>query len=841
MPISRIQWSNAVDNRGKDIHVVVGESSPDLTDYLYFRKTDQTWQIAKSYLTSNNDVKLTFKPLFKTQGPQAANTHSGHNISVDTTTGVVSLTNPLPALAARKHNFIIEVEARTKPANDLIDSTIIRVQVHQSIAHIWLTPPGLKVRPYETARPESTSFRFSLRAQFDDGVVGDITDMPGITWTPADQIWSTRKIKLKAGNNTGDMVAITATLPASLGGASATANFEVAPAWDSTNTTDASIVVGGGWPGTINPDSVPNVLIIADGFSAADKGKFESYVNSLVHYIKRNPLNKPFDVLSTSMNFWTAFFPSTGTGVSVNTEVYPVGTGPDMVARHVNPPKNTPPTAANDPWDFGYLVHVVGLPVRAHEAMTAAQIRTSWGNLVDNPPSATNISDDTIESWKVLAKRGLIEPVDTELGVTVGDSMADPTAYSIINLSHYRANRDQLDILFRSLVNPRGISVKDLWVKPVPGCTPGTPGCDLPKDYDLVCILVAGQGRAVNADGYYFVSLLDNIKIKTVAGRNSFEMNLGSADIPATSTLEHGRVFVHELMHSFRIGDEYGESVGPNASFTSPMVDSDSANLTLEDDAKTGGDIHGDQIKWKWHRIRKAGVLTEEVDDTVGGGKFRIKLRLGDGYRFSVGNTVHLRFRKYLEALPKNPKISPPLEVVEPAPTSDTVHVKLKAGEAFPSYPAASVVASANFKAEFKPGSILFIPTPAPASVFHADNYPYAELVAKNIKDFITTNKKPLTAYPSVIDNNDVQNPLIDGVDLPDCFSRKRPRIIGLYSGGHTYHKGFFHPAGSCLMRESHTDGQEICAVCRYILVDIINPDEHWWIDRDLDDYYPQE
>jgi hypothetical protein len=42
-------------------------------------------------------------------------------------------------------------------------------------------------------------------------------------------------------------------------------------------------------------------------------------------------------------------------------------------------------------------------------------------------------------------------------------------------------------------------------------------------------------------------------------------------------------------------------------------------------------------------------------------------------------------------------------------------------------------------------------------------------------------------------------------------------------------------------MRESHTDGREICPVCRYILVDIIDPDNHWWIDQFYEEIYPQK
>jgi hypothetical protein len=65
------------------------------------------------------------------------------------------------------------------------------------------------------------------------------------------------------------------------------------------------------------------------------------------------------------------------------------------------------------------------------------------------------------------------------------------------------------------------------------------------------------------------------------------------------------------------------------------------------------------------------------------------------------------------------------------------------------------------------------------------------------------------------------------------------PRIIGLYSGGISYAEGIFHPAGNCLMRDLANN--ELCAVCRYILVDLINPQKHKELDFDYAVVYPQK
>ncbi|MGB5436873.1 MAG: M64 family metallopeptidase, partial [Maribacter sp.] len=650
-----------------------------------------------------------------------------------------------------------------------------------------------------------------------------------MAWTPVVNVNSANgKLIIKAGDSTNDTINITVTLPATIGGASASSNMKLGAAWEPANPLDTFIVVGGGWPGTINPEKVPNVLLLGDGFTNSDEAAFNQYVNSLVHFLKVNPLNKPYDVLSTSINFWRAFLPSSEIGISVNGEIYPVGTAPNLKARYVPSPQK-PKAGHVGRWKLEQLIYMVGLPVATDDISNNARsnntIKTEWQQqIVDNPDP--HVDNSLIDSWRKLAKRSLVDETDSYLGVNAGDTVPD-SGHKKIGLNPNRVNRDDMDFLLRTLRDPRGIPVSNLWAK--------TPLGVKPLNYDLICILVAGNGRAVNGDGYFFVDILEDIKIVKNGTNAGYHFNYSNTDIPTTATNDKSRTFAHELTHSFAIEDEYGEKTGPPSGLTSADVDKD-GNVMLEADAlNVTNDIDGEKIKWNWHRIKKAAVLEQAIVD-VGGGKFRLPLILSQGYQFAIGDTVHLRFREFPKPLPRYPKLSMPLEIIGPGPTSNEIHVKLKSGAVF-NYP--NIIAANQFIAEFPAGSIVYIPTPAPDSVANPATYPYAEMVAKNIKDFISSSKKPLTAYPSVVDDNDVQQPIIPGVSLPDCFSRHRPQIVGLYSGGKTYHKGLFHPTGNCLMRDSHTDGKEICAVCRYILVDIIDPYKHFSIDLEYDKIYP--
>jgi hypothetical protein len=136
----------------------------------------------------------------------------------------------------------------------------------------------------------------------------------------------------------------------------------------------------------------------------------------------------------------------------------------------------------------------------------------------------------------------------------------------------------------------------------------------------------------------------------------------------------------------------------------------------------------------------------------------------------------------------------------------------------------------------------------APSSVRTAQ-YPYAEMVAKNIRDLIGRRHEALYRQPIGSDlleelenERELQQPKIDGLapQLPGvfCFSEK-PKIVGFYEGGSLASRGIFHPTGTCMMRDNHLDTSEFCAVCRYIMVEYINPFHHFQIDRDYDDIYP--
>jgi hypothetical protein len=138
--------------------------------------------------------------------------------------------------------------------------------------------------------------------------------------------------------------------------------------------------------------------------------------------------------------------------------------------------------------------------------------------------------------------------------------------------------------------------------------------------------------------------------------------------------------------------------------------------------------------------------------------------------------------------------------------------------------------------ARFPAGSIVYQPTRAPAGVFDATTYPYAELIAKNVKERINSSHAVIghggEGVPEIPD--------LTGITLRPGFpAASIPFIVGLYEGGAGNKTGMFHATGNCVMN-STGKGARYCHVCRYVLVDAIDPSKHYFIDPDHDEIYPQ-
>jgi hypothetical protein len=821
MPIKNAVWSA---NRGLDLHVLKGQSTPDLSArHISFTKMNGQTVWARDYLNdanNHNDVSLVFTPLIKS-APDG-DLLKGGGVEVNTKTGVVKAVDPLPNPHLR--NFILRGEI-TNTADAKKYTLSIRIHVHESVTSFWLTPDILTIRPNGTKRPDDTRYKFTARAQFDDGTLGDLTENHQITWTPDDLFSVRRQIVLRAGDKPGDPpITVTAKLPAALGGASATAPVRVAEPWG--DPTPATIVVGGGWPGTINPAVVPNVLFLADGFTDApkDRDSFERLSNSFVHRMKTNHVTAPFDRLATSMNFWRAFIPSKVRGISVLCEVYTLLQGGELRAYMVNNPAEPPAAGA---WALGNVVYAAGLPVAAdhdsNHARTNADIKSDWAALL-NPDPSPNVPDVLLNQWRRLGNRTFLEEKDTPLCMAYGKPpQVDQETDTLFIDFHFRRmrrqrdpdNEDQsrFDLLLGSLAGERGIDLSGIWAEKARV---------RPTNYDFVFILSHCKwDRGRNYTGYIAMNVSEQpylTGLTAIAGKNALLWN--PPDPPVSVPEVRGGRATHEIAHSFGLGDEYANQ---DDAYTGTADDlKPYGNLQLEADARSGGDISGNEIKWNWVRARKGALLRAPLEP-AGPNRWKVKVRLGHGSQFAKDDVLILRKRDYPRPLGKRPQESSMLTVAEP-PTPDQVIVT---GAIAPLL-------------TFGEGDVLYLPTPAPASV-KSPTYPFAEMVGFNVKKLITDGKQPLSAVPCspAQSRSDVQVPALGALVTP-LKAADLPHIVGLYYGGRQKSCGIFHPAGTCIMHGSALQVLGFCAVCRYVLTEVIDPFKHFENDLDYDRVYPQ-
>ena len=842
-----------------DLHLIRGQKSEPLDKNLVFSVVPDGAEEAAKYLAKQNpDVSLEFKPLFK--GVKNGNLYEGHGIHVNVKTGKIEVDkNAAPTV---KSNFIIEAIAKNLPDGPTF-TAVIRVQIHPSVVRLWLTPNRLVVRPEAKDRPETTSLRFTVRAEFADGVVGDITRNHGVTWSPSDNVTDGRfggSLIITSGNKPGDDITIKAKAPTTWGNLSATATMHIEKAWSGDPTMPkVEIIPGGGWPGILRPENVPNILFLGDGFTAGDRPAFESITNSFVAHLKSSHFTTPYNYLATSMNFWRAFVPASATGISVLSEVFTFTVDGQTVAQTL-PIARRPSDASL--WTIENLLYVVGLPMPSDVAKSEQDLRDEWKRLVDpqnidpsaltdwarivapTSPDEAEMYKDMITQWKSMGNRSFIDEIDSFPGMTYGDV---PAANRVDNyLLDVRSSFRLEEAFFPFLEATNGTKLDGdkplgtLWAKTDPSFKFDSTS--------LVIYLSAISGGRANAKiamsmGTGSVSL----PVTVTPERNA--LKLRAFTIPQEASPDACRTLAHELAHNFGLGDEYTEFVKRYAFQDEPL--NGSANLQTEKGAKDaiGQFFSGDEIKWNWHRIYKAAVILPNKSDpakpaiTENAGTFEISLQLGHGMQFSKGDRVLIRLRTWNEPLRKNPdtlSLGQLLEVLEikkfepgvtdPPPRDRIVVRSVTTGS----------VTLAQLQ-RFKEGSIVYLPTPAPESVRDPMNYPFAEMVALNIKRAITARNRPLTQVPCVDTPGAFQQiPDLEGVEVNLRGRFFAPFIVGLYEGGARHTCGIMRPAGKCMMRDNHEDHAFFCPVCRYVIVDFVNPFMHFQIDREYEFIYPQ-
>jgi hypothetical protein len=904
-----------------DVHVLRGDPAIDLKTLL-----SVAWEGDKSgsfadYLAAHDppDAVVEFRPTFL----YPANQPVFANFGIEITRG----TGILRALAGsvgepKPHNFIIEAVVTFNAGSPKPPPAYLRIHVHDRVERIWMTPSRLSVRRPTATGECKTEYKFAVRAEFDDGVVGDITDTQHYNADAGDAEFFHVKHQIRippaAGAGTVRTVSIETT--PEWNSRRAHADIAVLEPWASEpNVPKAEFIDGhpGVWDGTLKPEKLANVVLVGTGFRPLDLAAFQDMTNDVVRRMRTQRHLTPYNHLATSMNYWRLFVPASEAGVSVQCEVYSF-LDPDnnalRVALRLPQPVKPAEAATTKDWTEGNLLYMAGLPVAAdlnlvldktqnpprppasiddfHHLDPAnvdfSPLRAKWAAIMPDTPAHDNLDALTPQSmrdWLAMANRTFIDEVDNFPNIAIGEppSMSpffDPSGLVAFNTRRGIAGfeitpttierKAELRAFFRrvtaaprngittTLGDSQAPEVGNLWAEDRPayafdnrnfvvafsnmpighmpigripsnmpiGRTPRDRFFGRSQTKVFEAVLVRPTLKFIDPP-----KDLPGLPVAQAAGRNA--LTLAAPPLSAMRALhETWEVIAHELGHAFGLADEY--PLGGNISFGAfPQPNLMDPNDVLNAD-KT---VQISQIKWNWHRVRKASVITRPIND-LNNGKFRVFVAKGSGFQF-LGESVRLRKREPRVSIGFNPPTSNVEFVVESVDIKNLDH---------PDDPFNMTVVIKNESigidvGPFKPGSLIYVPTRAPGPAPGIDG-PILTLVSPAAERIMAAIGGPMNGKDC-----DAADPaLADGVQVPrlpiDQFPTFAPRstmstIVGVYyGGGGGMRCDAMHPAGSCIMRTGIDGITVFCQVCRFALVDLIDPEQHSRIDRDYDEEY---
>jgi hypothetical protein len=525
--------------------------------------------------------------------------------------------------------------------------------------------------------------------------------------------------------------------------------------------------------------------------------------------------------------------------------------------------KPTPPT----PFTLENLIWAVGLPAPSQIHGVPDFARGVWLTMY-GANVALGFTDDVFFQWGALNDRRLANERNSALGFRNGQrpTMHNPRVARQVGFNDSRTTFAHLEDFFRNLRLQRdtGPMIGTIWAKqnaagtvPAPSDPALPAGLKVGQDFGFVFILLGGaRDGGTKFEEAIAGSFNDSQEVGLTEVAGSKQVNLVPFALPSTPSVDIISLVAHETSHAFGLGDEYGEYEDPLRIPATAEPDLRSwgnvmpASLLAKSAADPSLDSAKlDNIKWLWPRVDAAGVLAAlPAPHAVIPLAFDITLKPGHAAAFKkprpgdLTNIVRLRRRPLLD----HPTPSGRMQVL--GVTGDVVTV-------LPLLPLS--ITRTDWPVDSPVESILIRPVRGSPTLIDPDPLgPDLPLVAPVILDRLKTSKLPLNLTPPALgapmplcvkDENEKQTPK----NLP-AAGRLRPghprypsQIVGLYDGGALYFCGVYHPSGVCLMRQQLVPGGKgriylLCPVCRYVLVDRLDPTKHAVIDKQYAKRYPE-
>jgi hypothetical protein len=786
-------------------------------------------------------IKFVPNYFFDTPPPTVTYTMGVHGVAIDPATGVVTTSQNSPI-----SNFIVNVTvANTRTTGSNPDVLPVRINVHNSITSVRLTPATLTVR-------KSSPGRFGVLVDFDDGAAGDVSGDPGLTWqavsgpivfdfnagrdiknkvitragTPGPWVWFD---STKPASTTGS---VSVKLSAVLGGGPTTypADVAILEGWDKQDI-EAEKILG---PGLAVMDSVTNVLILSDGFTSQDE--FKKASRDMAEGSFRSEGSLPLRLLKNNFNVFRAWLPSIENGTSMLAEVKLTGSNKGWA---VESPSQNPLSAVAT---VNHLLYLVGLPnkrdpvtVTSNKKTDLANWEARWKTLF-TPPAAHGdwvawdpglTADDKLnvfKMWQDCLKRGLPLENDTAFGIAKDRRPhADEDTEDDLSWNPTKWIRADIDAMLASSL----LVIKD----PTKAATDPDfqrantakqwSAKDGGKDFRFVvtlCNAAYGGTHSLATDRRMITTATSASNTyssaRTPPASNIVRISPSPSSLSPTKVSRAQAAFLHEFGHGFHIGEEYGGN--PSV----PAIGEDVTDAwNTQNETDLGTPLDASKIEWsKWNRIRAVGIIAGIAAASGGGTDITVGARQGRAFRklkLKAGDLILLRHRPIMKDGPTTPGGR---DTVVFAGVSADLTFKTIVGDKL-------TVEETVRPADWTAGKdIVFAPVTAGIT--------QAMMMHPRIFDLINSKHLPLNRKAAQCDelaaNLDIQKlvTLPAGVTL-----RLGYHVVGLVDQGEGFNCGIFHPTAYCLMRDTQTM-RAYCPVCRYLIVDSVDPLQHPALDR---------
>lgn len=551
---------------------------------------------------------------------------------------------------------------------------LVNVRVHEGIDYFWVGNNQITVHADSKGKEDYKYLGYvpSVYAKFSDGDIGDITYHPYIQYTEVnaekrlDISNHIVKVKSNVGENTSEL---STKVKIELEGTSFASdlNVKIKKAFNTKREIVKKVHKG------INTTSMStNILILGEGFK--NEGDFEAYRDIVVNEMLTKPVFSPWNLIKESLTIWSAFEATNDSVEGINI-IQPInidnGSIPDPDSKRYEP----------NSFSMEELILKVGLANEDSPQNKNKAIIMGWPrNLTDK------LEDPTLQYWyNRFNVKGFIENKDSIFGVISGERYGDNTLFTLVSESYkdkidwYKTRKSTtwMDFDRRRYPTPKHLPTSfigsrfskqyvlltfgplDQYLETLKYKKTNVTNPENDPEYNIgkiwqstgkdarkiliICntnkiggINKSAKYNSIESNGFGIIlSTLDRmVKLNDISFSEQTRAKLNE-NFVAVNWLNQAnnytvaRVNVHELTHSYNIGDEYEGSKFPSTENTENTVNEHANLMSLSKVLKNGTPVESKKIdpsKIKWNLPRVALSSRIVNDTTKNGDKLTIKV-----------------------------------------------------------------------------------------------------------------------------------------------------------------------------------------------------------------------